>query len=384
MNNFGKFKLKKMTVISQTFGLGGAESFLTDLYVELQHQGIELEIFTNYQRWQKMLRQCQLAVKPVPFDLDIIGDWKGLVKAFFYLPAAIYFYYRVIRQAQDSDCLLLTGFGDKILVTLIAAVLNKPVIWIEFGPLATVFAKFFTLPKQLYLLTKVWPKLVLTSSEHSRKLLIQDAQIKPAAIVTIPCGRQVPVLDQQLRRHSDPMIVCISRLEPGKGQDLLMQAMALVHQHQPNAKLKIIGEGAWLSDLQKIRDQLGARSYIEITGRINNIWSQLKQADIVVCPSMWALEGFGMVVIEAMAMAKPVVGFDRGPTNEIVVPGQTGLLAKPGNVDDLAQQILILINQPELRRFYGRNGQIKFNSYYTIAKVAAQFQVAINRSLKND
>jgi glycosyltransferase involved in cell wall biosynthesis len=373
--------INKIIVFSQTFGLGGAESFLTDLLVELKKQGVDVEVFANYPRWQTILIQNKIKVTRVPFDLDIIGDWKGLVKAILVLPYAVFFYGRIINNSSVNDCFLFPSFGDKILGSFLANFFHKKIIWIEFGPLSSVFKKFANLPKYLYVLVKDYPQVVITSSNHSCQKLKQEVKFKLPSLQVIPCGRSLPTTKSKFSTHHGMRIVCISRLEPGKGQDLLIKAMAKIYPQLPQASLKIVGEGAWYKELTVLSSTLGLESCITFTGRVDNAWKEIEQADVIVCPSMWELEGFGMVAIEAMALAKPVVGFNRGPTNEIVIHGQTGLLAEPGNINDLAKQILKLLKHPEQRKIFGQQGQKIFQQRYTIPAVASQYQQAICRSL---
>ncbi|PIY80049.1 MAG: glycosyl transferase family 1, partial [Candidatus Pacebacteria bacterium CG_4_10_14_0_8_um_filter_42_14] len=89
-------------------------------------------------------------------------------------------------------------------------------------------------------------------------------------------------------------------------------------------------------------------------------------------------EGFGLVTIEAMALGKPVVAFDHGPGNEIVVDGKTGLLAKSGDVHDLAKKIIRVLEDRDLAESLGRAGRKRFLEKYQIEKCVREYETLLH------
>ncbi len=77
-------------------------------------------------------------------------------------------------------------------------------------------------------------------------------------------------------------------------------------------------------------------------------------------------EPFGLVNIEAMAMEKPVVAFAHGALPEIVVDGETGMLAQPDDIDELATAVLALLSNPEKAREMGRRGRSRVKTQFAI------------------
>ena len=147
-------------------------------------------------------------------------------------------------------------------------------------------------------------------------------------------------------------MVCVSRLEKGKGQDLLIEAWPRVLEKYPNAKLKIIGEGSMI--LKSCRN-------VEVTGWIENAIKDIAKASVLVFPSRWELEGFGLVMLEAMSQNVPVVAYNSGTAREIVSE-ESGIL-----VDDLAEGIIKMLEKPTT------GGKKRFLENYTLDVIGPRY-----------
>lgn len=142
--------------------------------------------------------------------------------------------------------------------------------------------------------------------------------------------------------------VTMGRLVHQKGHDLLIDAFARISGAIPEWNLVIVGDGP-LRD--RLNDQIahsGMRNRIVLTGTVANPASVLKYCDVFVLSSR--SEGFGNVIVEAIICALPVVSFDcdYGPA-DILTDEVDGILVPPGRVDLLAEQMLRLANDPDLR-----------------------------------
>lgn len=365
-------KTKQLVYVNQTLGMGGAEVFMVDLLGALQKNNWSVVVYTNNQSFAHLLEQKQIVVKKITTIVDVIGDWKGLVKGVFLWPKLLAEYWKVVRKHHNADLFLMSGFIEKILVSPLLVLVKKPSCWIEFGPMETIFAKFFRLPKVLYFLVKSLPEKVVTSSYHSRRSLTSSARISLAKLRIVPCGRNVESQNVGVTKSST--IVCVSRLEPGKGQDLLIDAFSLIAKKNPQLKLKIVGEGDFLPILQEKVNQNNLQEKVVFAGRVKNALQEMVSAEVVVFPSVWPLEGFGLVMIEAMSLGKPIVAFDRGPGNEIIEDEKTGLLAKDGDIVDLAKKIEKLLHDKKLAESLGKTAQQSYLSKYQIESVADHYE----------
>lgn len=365
-------KPNKLVYVNQTLGMGGAEVFLSDLLVELQKINWQIVVYTNSLQFAQLLKTNGIKAEIIPTVVDIVGDWRGLVKGIFLWPKLLFNYWRIAIAHRDAGLYLLSGFIEKILFSPLANLIKKPVCWIEFGPMDVLYKKFFQLPKVLYFLVKSLPQQVITSSYHSRKSLTSVSRISLAKLRVIACGRNLKLHSVSPTMRSDK-IVCVSRLEAGKGQDLLIAAFAILAKKYPRLSLSIVGEGDFLPTLKKIVSKFKLEHRVDFLGRVDSSLQEMQKSEVVVFPSVWPLEGFGLVMIEAMSLGKPVVAFDRGPSNEVLRHEFSGLLAKDGDVESLAEQIERLIIDNNLSKKLGKNAQYVYRQKYQIASVASQY-----------
>ncbi|MFH7243855.1 MAG: glycosyltransferase [Spirulina sp.] len=151
-----------------------------------------------------------------------------------------------------------------------------------------------------------------------------------------------------------PLLVACGRLHPQKGYPYLLEALARVRQTLP-VQLWIVGEGPLRPVLERQIQRLGLTNAVQLLGFRANPYQYMAAADLFVLPSLY--EGFGNVIVEAMACGTPVLATDcpHGPA-EILEQGKHGLLVPPANAEALAQGILSLLQNPALREQYGRCG----------------------------
>lgn len=359
---FAKFlvdlKPKKILFINQSLGIGGAETFNRGLLSWLKRQGIIIDSWVTHPDFAR-----QVSGHRLPVVLDIIGDWKGLVKAIFLWLLGAVMYWWVVWQARDADIILLTGFIEKIIVTPIARILNIAVVWVEFGPLETIFGKFWSLPKLLYRLVSTLPEMVIMPSFNTQAHNVPAGHIPLAKTRVIPCAEDISLKKVKPQKN---LVVCVSRLEPGKGQDILLDAWPEVVRRVPGAKLRIIGEGNQYQNLKYKISNLKLPNSVELVGWVKDAIAEIAVAKVCVFPSVWPLEGFGLVMVEAMALDKPVVAFDTGPVSEIL-DKTCGVLVPPSDVDKLAEGIIKMLRSPTA------GGRKKYLAKYTWAKVGPQY-----------
>jgi glycosyltransferase involved in cell wall biosynthesis len=153
------------------------------------------------------------------------------------------------------------------------------------------------------------------------------------------------------RRHGN-VLVAVGRLVPQKGFDLLLKAFASVRRDFPEWKLVIWGEGPDRAELEAERDRLGLHGCVEMPGITSQPGTWVETADAFVLSSRY--EGWGIVLLEAMAAGLPVISFDCqwGP-REMVDDEKDGLLVEDGNVDALAAGLRRLLGDEDLRRRLG-------------------------------
>jgi glycosyltransferase involved in cell wall biosynthesis len=174
----------------------------------------------------------------------------------------------------------------------------------------------------------------------------------------------------------------LGRLEPGKGHDCLIQAMPAVLARVSNASLLIAGHDPWGygKNLQALIDGLGLREQVRLVGFQNDVASFLSALDVFAFASH--SEGFGQVVIEAMAAGRPVVASRIPPLTEVVVDGETGLLVEPKRPDAFAHCITWLLTHPEEAKQMGWQGQQRVRHDFSIERETVQTLLLYKRLLR--
>jgi glycosyltransferase involved in cell wall biosynthesis len=145
--------------------------------------------------------------------------------------------------------------------------------------------------------------------------------------------------------------VWVGRLEKRKGADLAIAALARVAE----ARLDVVGDGAERAELQRFARRRGVADRVRFHGYVDDPRDIVAGANAALCSSR--SEGLGIALLEAMAMARPVVGFAVGGVREIVKDEQTGLLAQAGNVEALAARMMEATAAPDHMRALGQTAR---------------------------
>jgi glycosyltransferase involved in cell wall biosynthesis len=155
------------------------------------------------------------------------------------------------------------------------------------------------------------------------------------------------------------MLLSVSRLhqtEFYKRIDLILEAMPAVLKQAPETFLVVVGEGSDRARLQRLAAQLRIDDRVKFTGRVTERELPLyyQACDMFVLPSL--KEGFGIVFLEAMQYGKPCIGARAAAVPEVIVDGETGLLAAPGDPRSLELAIMTLIADEPSRLMMGQAG----------------------------
>jgi glycosyltransferase involved in cell wall biosynthesis len=153
-----------------------------------------------------------------------------------------------------------------------------------------------------------------------------------------------------------------------QGQNILVDAVGRLNGRYPDVKFLIIGSvfpgNEWqLDELKRQMESLGVQDRMVMTGDVEDIKAAYAALDIVLMVSELP-EAFSGVVVEGMAMGKPVIGTDAGGTAEQIVDGETGLLIPPGDAAALADALDRLLSDPEWRGRMGHHGLRRFQSEF--------------------
>jgi glycosyltransferase involved in cell wall biosynthesis len=152
-----------------------------------------------------------------------------------------------------------------------------------------------------------------------------------------------------------PRLLCVGRLIPIKGHIVLLRAFAAARRELPELELSVAGRGPLEPALRALAKELGIGDAVRFLGHVSPIQRAIEESAIVVIPSMG--EGFGMVALEAMERARPVIAAGVGGLGELVRHGETGLLVAPGEAEPLRAAIVELASDLERCARMGEAGR---------------------------
>ncbi len=161
-----------------------------------------------------------------------------------------------------------------------------------------------------------------------------------------------------------PVVVCVSRLVPRKGQDVLIRSLRLVRAAAPGTALLLVGGGPDMPRLQRLAVSCGVADDVIFTGAVT--WSDLPSyyaaGDVFAMPCRTRrggldVEGLGMVFLEASATGLPVVAGDSGGAPDAVLDCETGYVVDGRCVEAVAQRLIALLGDPTLARALGARGR---------------------------
>lgn len=174
-------------------------------------------------------------------------------------------------------------------------------------------------------------------------------------VVTVHNGVEPVEPSEPVRLTDGPTVVEVARLAGVKGQSLLIDAMAGLEASAVLVGQDIERAGAYESELRAEAERAGVANRIVFAGFRDDVPGVLAGCDVFCLPSL--AEGMPLVVLEAMAQAKPVVATAVGGTPELVVDGETGILVPPGDAGELRQALGRILGDPELAARLGRAGR---------------------------
>ncbi|MBE9214511.1 glycosyltransferase [Plectonema cf. radiosum LEGE 06105] len=172
-----------------------------------------------------------------------------------------------------------------------------------------------------------------------------------------------------------PVVIHVGRLCKSKGQHLLLQAAANLHQLGQETVYLIVGkdleqDGAYLTYLKDMAQKLGINNLVYFLGHRADIPQLLALSDLLVLPSY--TEGLPLVILEAMAAGLPVIATPVGGIPEVVIHQETGLLVPIEDVPALADAMLKLLQNPHVRNEMGNKGLEMVNKDFSVEKMCRE------------
>ena len=200
---------------------------------------------------------------------------------------------------------------------------------------------------------------VVTLTERDKQYWLQGTRHKSQiTAIANPCPFPV---QEYVKDENTKVVLAVGRLTYQKGFDLLLESWLAVSQVMPDWKLKIVGEGTDRIKLTEFIEKYELSDSVELVGNTNEVSEYYKEAEIFCLSSRF--EGFGMVLIEALAFGLPIVSFDCEVGPAEILEGTDSILVPQSDVTLLAESLVNLMNDEEKRKIIALKSKKKAEIY---------------------
>ena len=295
----------------------------------------------------------------------------------FFMLAELVFAHKLIRRYHidiiHSHWIIPQGFTG----TICKKIWHIPLIVSSHGPDVQLFEKWKELKPLL-----CWSASradILTANSSFTKNALENLVTLNNPCIVIPMGVQPVPLTNTERKTDSPQILFVGRLIEWKGTDTLIRAMVHVIKKRPESILNIVGEGPEHGTLVHLSRELDITQHIRFLGPLKNeaLEKMFAHASVLVLPSRpfcgIVMEGLGVVVLEAMSHGVPVIGSNGGGITDIIEDGYNGFLVPYDDDAILAEKILTITGDDELRETFRRHGFETVKEKFSWDAISRQF-----------
>jgi glycosyltransferase involved in cell wall biosynthesis len=353
-------------------------ALLTGLPLESQMKDKELKVTENN---IQQLKSENIKVIQSPFlvrRINIIKDFEALIDMWRIVKK----YNPLIVHTHSSKAGFLGRLAAKLAgVPILVHSPHGHVFVGYFGPIKT---KIFIILERLA--SRITDKIVaLTQREKEAHVRLrigsEDTFVVIHSGVELNKFQEMPLVEGQYVRRKlglpeNALIIGTSgRLEPVKGPEFLMAAATSIISQFPNTFFLLAGDGSLRQDLEKKALDFGIEKNIVFLGWREDIAKIISIFDVFCLPSL--NEGMGRVLVEAMALGKPIVASNAGGIPDLITHGKNGFLVPPKNSKELAKYIQILLEDKEKRVKMGLAGKkmaLNFSKEIMVSKTVELYQ----------
>jgi len=293
---------------------------------------------------------------------------------------------RVSRFARERgvDLIYSNSLKADFYGAVAARLARLPVVWhvrdrIEDDYLPPVAARL------VRLLARHLPACVVANSRSTLETLRLQPGKRTAVIASGLTREHIERCSGARLPNAIPRIGVIGRIAPWKGQDVFLEAAALVLREGIRARFHIVGaalfgEEAFERQLRELAAALGVAEHVEFAGH-SDVPTILRSLDVLVHASKTP-EPFGQVIIEGLAAGLPVIATDGGGAREIIEPDRTGVLVPMGDARTLAAALAKLLADPERGRRLGAAGRQHVLEHFTVERSARHSEALYERLVR--
>jgi glycosyltransferase involved in cell wall biosynthesis len=371
----------KILELRQSLRHGNLERLIVGTAAELRPRGFEVDILLLYNR--NRAHPLDQDESQLPEIHPLIADakregvtaWQEIDPS----PLSPQLLLAILRQMRRRKYDLLHSHDVKtdVLGLLAGRLAGVPVVATAHGYPST-FRRSGVYRRLDLLALRLCRHIICVSEGFQQELLA--AGLEPRRLSVIRNGIAVADMVQkasagrQTLRHDlglepdDVIVMAMGRLSPEKGHIYLLQAARLLVQQGVKVRVVIVGEGPLKEELAGEAKRLGIEKHVFLLGFRADIPALIAQCDLSVLPSL--SEPLGNVILEAMALGKPVIGTTAGGIAEMIVNAETGLLVPPADAEALEAAVRQLLDNPQQARSLGERGRERVLSEFTVERMA--------------
>lgn len=338
-----------------------AHCFLRSTFDLLRREGYEVALACDFQQFQAELADHtdRMFQVKIPRQIRPLQDLRGLAQ----MIRVIRLYKPQILHSHTSKA----GFTARLAASLCDVPLVVHTIH-ELPQNATRSPIKKTLYRFMEKLAAGWCNHLITVSRINQEQILKEGICRPDKLSLIPGGLQLQNYQPQgpppWSLPPDAVVMGMAgRLEPAKGHEDLLRAFARLAPRNPRLHLVIMGTGHLRKPLEQLRDDLGLQGRAHFLGWVEDLVSAVAALDLFVLSSHY--EGLGVVLLEALALGRPVVSTRVGGTQDIIEDGVTGLFAPARDPAGLAETVQRLLDDPGLAARLAAAGKQKVWSDYS-------------------
>lgn len=355
--------MKKMRIcIANSFYppyIGGAETYVGNLARRLANHGHDVTVYCAHTplpvgesiqdgvRVRRMRAPIRLYGTPVAVPpLNLLAENYDIIHCNFPSPyfAALFALFSKIRGIPA----VLTWHNDLPPVSSVAGTLVR---------LHDVISPFYLgLYKKIIATTPSYARKSRRLARYQRRVVVIPQGVDTARFNPSVEGSSVR-LTYGLSENTKVVLFvgALTRWHSYKGHDVLIKAFRIVTSEIDEAHLIVVGGGELVRDSVTLANNLGLEGHTTFTGSVSeeSLPKYYASCDLLVLPSRDMSEGYGLVILEAMAAGKPVIGSRVGGIPCVIRDHETGLLVEPNNPRELAEAIITLLLDDGLRRKMG-------------------------------
>jgi len=355
-----KSKLRKICFFNSHQEWGGGEKWHFDMASRLAAKNYSVVVAANHNsRLADKVRGAQLPL----YEISI--------KNFSFLNIIKIINLALWMNRESFDCIIMNLPSDLKAAGLAARLAGIRRIVYRRGSAIPVRGTFFN----RFLFKNVLTAVIANSEETKRTLLSLGSDVfnfTPVEVIyngiNLPQYDATTIQSLPLQFGADIVLGHVGRLSSEKNQKFLIDVVAELKKTGRYCHLAIVGSGPMEKELRDYVKSTGVEKEVLFLGFKENVRAFMAEIDIFLLSSHW--EGFGYVLIEAMAAGKPVVAFNSSSTPEIVVDGVTGSLVDSTSLEQFVSRVIDLADNPVKRELFGKAGRKRVEQVFTEERCA--------------